>query len=166
MNYVKHMRQYIGHRPLVLVGANVLLLDARRRRLLLQRRTDNGLWGLLGGGMEPGETLEQTARREVMEESGLEMGPLTLFGVYSGEALHYTYPNGDEVYDVNVVYVATVRRGVPRTDPDEGYELRYFPLDKLPADISQIDRPYIDQFLRSRQPRKKRASLRTMPSAK
>lgn len=156
MNYVKHMRQFIGHQPLILVGANVLLLDARRQRLLLQRRTDNGLWGLLGGGMEPGETLEQTARREVREEAGLEMGPLTLFGAFAGEPLHYKYPNGDEVYDVNIVYVATVKSGMLQNDPEEGHELRYFPLDKLPAEISPLDRPYIEEFLRSRRRRRKR----------
>lgn len=150
MNYVKRMRRFIGHRPLVLVGANVLLLDARRRRLLLQRRTDNGLWGLLGGGMEPGETLEETARREVREEAGIEIGKLTLLGVFAGEQLHYQYPNGDEVYDVNIVYVSTVRGGVLQTDPDEGHELRYFPLDKLPADISPLDRPCIKLFMDAR----------------
>lgn len=140
------MRAVIGHAPLILVGANVLVLDGERR-LLLQRRTDTGLWGLPGGAMEPGETLEETARREVREEAGIEMGRLTLFGVFSGERLHYKYPNGDEVYDVNVVYVATARRGVLRTDPAEGLELRYFPLDGLPADLSPLDRPYVDQFL-------------------
>ena len=146
MNYVQRMRRVIGHAPLILVGANVLVLDGARR-LLLQRRTDNGLWGLPGGSMEPGESLEETARRELREETGLEIGTLELFGLFSGEALHYKYPNGDEVYDVNVVYVATEPRGELRTDPEEGHELRYFPLDSLPATISPLDQPALDLFL-------------------
>ncbi len=146
MNYVQTMRRFIGHRPLILVGANVLILDDRRR-LLLQRRTDNGLWGLPGGGMEPGETLEETARREVREECGLEVGALELFGVFSGERLHYKYPNGDEVYDVNVVYVARESRGELRNDPAEGHEIHYFPLDALPDAISPLDRPILDRFM-------------------
>ena len=148
MNYVLRMRRVIGHKPLILVGANVLVLDGARR-VLLQRRTDNGLWGLPGGAMEPGETLEETARREVREETGLELCGLELLGVFSGEALHYKYPNGDEVYDVNIVYVATEPQGELRTDPEEGHELRYFALDSLPAAISPLDRPTLDRFLKS-----------------
>lgn len=146
MNYVQTMRQFVGRRPLILVGANVLVLDGGGR-LLLQRRTDNGLWGLPGGGMEPGEALEETARREVREECGLEIEGLELFGVFSGERLHYKYPNGDEVYDVNVAYVARGARGELRNDPAEGHELRYFPLDDLPDAISPLDRPILDRFM-------------------
>ena len=148
MNYVQRMRRVIGHEPLILVGANVLVLDGARR-LLLQRRTDSGLWGLPGGAMEPGETLEEAARREVREETGLAIGPLELLGLFSGEDLHYKYPNGDEVYDVNAVYVATGPQGELRADPEEGHELRYFPLDSLPAAISPLDRPALDLFLKS-----------------
>ncbi|GMA63748.1 hypothetical protein GCM10025859_41880 [Alicyclobacillus fastidiosus] len=47
--------------------------------LLLHQRTDNGFWGFPGGYMELGETLEDTARREVFEETGLSLGQLKLF---------------------------------------------------------------------------------------
>ncbi|GLX68191.1 hypothetical protein MU1_25360 [Paenibacillus glycanilyticus] len=59
MGYIMDLRAIVGSRPLIMTGACVLL--CRNERLLLQRRSDNGLWGLPGGSMEPGETLEEVA---------------------------------------------------------------------------------------------------------
>lgn len=67
--YVKDIRAMIGHRPLLLAGSNVIILDERGDILLQQRL--NGHWGLPGGLLELGESLEETARREVLEETGL-----------------------------------------------------------------------------------------------
>ncbi len=77
MNYVQELRALVGHTPLILVSAGVLLFDDVGR-VLLQRRTDDGLWSIPGGAMEPGESLEDTARREVREEVGVAVGELTL----------------------------------------------------------------------------------------
>ncbi|OKP87763.1 hypothetical protein A3844_10175 [Paenibacillus helianthi] len=52
------------------------------RMHLLQRRTDNGLWGLPGGSLELGETLPEVAKRELLEETGLIANSLTLFDVF------------------------------------------------------------------------------------
>ena len=52
-------------------------------RVLLQRRDDTGHWGLPGGAVEPGESVRQALIREVREETGLEVEPLRLIGVYS-----------------------------------------------------------------------------------
>ena len=53
------------------IGTRVLLVD-EEERLLLLRYVDNGkyIWVPVGGGVEPGETIEQTARREIVEETG------------------------------------------------------------------------------------------------
>ena len=69
-DYIRELRQLVGNRPLIMTGAAVLVTD-EQGRLLLLRRTDNGCWGIPGGAMEPGETLEQTALRETQEETGL-----------------------------------------------------------------------------------------------
>ena len=57
--------------------------------------------------MDPGESLEETARREVMEEVGLEVDELKLMNVFSGPEQYYQYPNGDQVFNVTAVYTAT-----------------------------------------------------------
>lgn len=87
MSYVAELRRLVGTRPLILVGAEVLVFD-RGNRLLLQRRSDSGDWAIPGGMMEPGETLEETARRETREETGLELGQLEFMGVYSGPLIY------------------------------------------------------------------------------
>ena len=64
-------------------------------RILLQKRSDNGEWGIAGGFMELEETIQDTARREVFEETGLQLGRLELFAIYSGPQYDKTFPNGD-----------------------------------------------------------------------
>lgn len=82
MEYVKELRAIVGHRPLILPGSVVLIVN-ENNELLLQHRNDGG-WGLPGGLMELGESLEDTARREVKEETGLNIGELRQLGVFSG----------------------------------------------------------------------------------
>ena len=105
MDYILQLRQYIGHRPLLIIGGGILVLD-EQDRLLLLKRSDNQCWAFPGGSMEPGEVIEDTARRETLEETNLEIGEMSLFGVFSGPELFYKYPNGDEVYNVIVAYIS------------------------------------------------------------
>lgn len=77
MDYIRQLRQFIGHRPLLMVGAAVLVLD-KQNRLLMMKRSDTGRWGIPGGAMELGEVVEHAARREALEETGLEIGEMAL----------------------------------------------------------------------------------------
>ncbi len=142
--YVRELRALVGTRPLILVGAGVILLR-RDGSILLQRRTDDGLWGLPGGIVEPGESLEEAARRELREEVGLEAGALSLFGVYSGKEMHHIYPNGDEVHFVTAVFLGQAPGDVPRADLDETAAVGFFSLDALPENLS-MDRVAIREF--------------------
>jgi ADP-ribose pyrophosphatase YjhB (NUDIX family) len=65
MEYIQSLRQHIGHAPILMVGAALLIVD-ERNRLLLLKRSDSGLWGPPGGATEPGEMLEEAARRETL----------------------------------------------------------------------------------------------------
>ena len=70
-------------RPIVGIGVAVLRPESSLRPLsvLLVRRgnpPNAGAWSLPGGAQELGETMEQAARRELQEESGLVVGPLHL----------------------------------------------------------------------------------------
>ncbi len=138
MGYVQEIRKKIGHDPLMIVGGGVFV--CRDGEVLLQRRRDNGLWSLHGGSLEIGETIEQTARRELTEETGLVANDLTLLGVFSGPDMAYTYPNGDAAYIVTVAFLCEDFSGTPLPETDETLELRWFPVDALPQDVSPADR--------------------------
>jgi 8-oxo-dGTP pyrophosphatase MutT (NUDIX family) len=149
MDYILQLRELIGHRPILMVGAAVLLLDSQKR-LLLMKRSDSGCWGPPGGSTEPGERVEAAARRETLEETGLQVGGMNLFGVYSGPELYYKYPNGDEVYNVTIVYISEHIGDGSGKNPlslnPEHTEWGWFAASELPENISPPMIPTITEF--------------------
>ena len=148
MDYINELRQYIGHRPIFLVGATVLIFDSTGKLLMLQR-SDNHCWGLPGGSLEPGEELENTAIRETREETGLEISDLCLWDVFSGPQLFYEYPNQDQVHNVSIVYKAIRIKGEPKINLKEHIDFGYFPLGKLPEPLSPPIIPIMHKLLQN-----------------
>jgi ADP-ribose pyrophosphatase YjhB (NUDIX family) len=144
MDYILQLRRYIGHRPVVMVGAGILVLD-KQDRLLMMKRSDSGCWGLPGGATEPGEVMEDAAKRETLEETNLDIREMSLFGVFSGPELYYRYPNGDEVYNVTVTYLSRDWRGEVKLN-DEHTEWYWFPPGEIPEDVSPPIKPVLEQF--------------------
>ncbi|HEU5139801.1 MAG TPA: NUDIX domain-containing protein [Bacillales bacterium] len=127
MDYIKEIREMIGTQPLITVGACVIVFNDKGH-LLMQKRSDSLDWGTIGGMMEPGETLEETAARELYEEAGLEAESFRFKTIVSGEDMHYIYLHGDEIYHVAAVYEAEGVTGRPTVNDDEGLELKFFSL--------------------------------------
>jgi len=146
LEYIQSLRQHIGHAPILMVGAAILIVDDQNRLLLL-KRSDSGCWGPPGGATEPGEVVEEAARRETLEETGLQVREMSLFGVFSGPELYYKYPNGDEVYNVTIVYLSYDVSGDIHLN-DEHTEWRWFTTDEIPENISPPIIPVIEQFKR------------------
>ena len=144
MEYLLELRKLVGHRPLLMVGAAVLIVD-EKNRLLLMKRSESGCWGPPGGSVELGEAVEMAARREVREETGLELEEITLFGVFSGPELFYVYPNGVEVYNVTIVYLARFKSGDIRLN-GEHTDWRWFAPADIPESISPPIRPVVERF--------------------
>ena len=144
MDHLLELRKHIGHAPLLMVGATTLIVD-EQNHLLLLHRSDNGCWGPPGGAVELGEEVEAAARREVREETGLELGHLALFGVFSGPELFYVYPNGDEVYNVTIVYLTRFSRGDIRLNAEHTAWDWFAPAD-IPENISPPIKPVIEKF--------------------
>ncbi len=123
-------------------GADAFVLDDAGR-LLLQLRSDFNRWGLPGGSIEVGETLETAVRREVKEETGVDVAVERLVGVYS-EPRDTTvrYPSGGVVHYVSIVFACRVTGGALRKDA-ESHAVAWFERDALPSDLMPEHRPRI-----------------------
>ena len=109
-NYIMDLRKVVGHVPLLQAGASIIV-ENENGQVLLEKRTDNHQWGYAGGSIELGETVEEAAKRELFEEMGLVADEMELFYINSGEETHYIYPNGDEVYNVEIIYICRKYHG-------------------------------------------------------
>lgn len=145
-DYIGELRKLIGTRPIIMCGANVIILN-NSGRILLHHRVDNDTWGLPGGAMEIGESLEETAIREANEEVGLICRDLRIFNVYSGKKLYYKYPNDDEVYNVTATYICKDFSGRIVVDKTEGKDAKFFSVNDIPEKISPPIRMIIDDFI-------------------
>ncbi len=131
MSYIKEIRKYIGHSPMLSAGATVVVL--KDNKILLNLRSDTNTWGIPGGAIELGETLEETAARELKEETNLESEKFTLLNVFSGKDFYFKYPNQDELYSVVALYIADGVTGDLKITDNESFELKYFGKDELPV---------------------------------
>lgn len=131
MGYIQELRKIIGNKPIIAIGATIVLYN-QHGEILLQHRTDTNTWGLPGGSMEMGENIEDTARRKLLEETGLEATKLKLINVLSGLEYFFIYPNGDQIHTVIVLYEAIEVKGELRINDNESKELKYFNFNSLP----------------------------------
>lgn len=116
-------------------------------KILLEQRADCGMWGLPGGRIEPGETVEAAAHREVFEETGLEIVLEKLIGIYS-EPQHRIVKyldNGDIVHLVDVVVEAKVSGGQLECS-SESLDLQFFSPESLPMVVPPAERPLQDML--------------------
>lgn len=148
-DYIMDMRKLVGHRTIMQVGASVIVEDTEGR-ILLQKRADNGCWGYAGGAVEIDEDTTAAAARELFEETGLIAESLELFGVFSGRELHYVYPNGDEVSNVDIVYICRQYSGELKMQESEVTELRWFFADELPENIMPPNVPAMTEWTASK----------------
>ncbi|MFB7799321.1 NUDIX domain-containing protein [Isoptericola sp. NPDC056134] len=151
--YVDRLRALVGHDPIFLPAACCAVLrdgaDGATRVLLQQRGEPGGPWGLPGGALDLGETVAEAAVRETREETGLDVEPHALLGVFSGARPH-TYPNGDVVQSVVTVFVARALSGELTVDGAETRALGWFALDALPEPLFGPHVPMLDALVAGR----------------
>lgn len=145
MSYVRELRQKIGHDEYIGVGAGVFIY--KNKEVLLQKRKDNSCWSMHSGGLEIGEDVEDAAKRELYEETGLIANHLNLLGVFSGNDMRYTYPNGDKVSIVQIIYTCHDFTGDIILEKEEVSELKWFDINELPDQISPPDKKAFYAFV-------------------
>lgn len=132
MGYIMNLRKYVGHEPLIGLGATTLVFNDKKE-LLLNLRTDTNTWGIPGGSMELYETIEETAIRELREEAGISADELELVTILSGKEYYFEYPNGDKMCTVIVLFKVLNYTGDIKVTDNESKQLKFFSLDNLPS---------------------------------
>ncbi|MDF2065596.1 NUDIX hydrolase [Bacillus sp. Cr_A10] len=144
MGYIEELRKTVGNQPLILVGVAVAVIN-EQGEFLLQKRQD-GLWGVPGGFIELGESTEEAGRREVLEETGLEVGKLDLVGVFSGKQYFVQLSNGDEFYPVTIAYMTNeLKGGSLKADGEETVKVQFFKVTELPEGLNPLIKNLIKQ---------------------
>lgn len=131
MGYIMNLRKYVGHEPLIGLGATTLVFNDKNE-ILLNLRSDTNTWGIPGGSMELHETIEETAVRELKEEAGISADKLELVAVLSGDEYYFEYPNGDKMCTVIVLFKVLNYTGGIKVSDNESKQLKFFSLDALP----------------------------------
>ncbi len=119
------------------ISAGALILKGNK--VLLHHRTDYDLWDLPSGSMEKGETIIQTLKREVKEETGLKVEPIKLIGVYQN------YLRGA----VNFHFLVKVISG-KLTLNKEANDFGYYNYKKLPKNIAPKQKERILDYFKDK----------------
>ena len=131
----------------LVVAVSAVVIEAGR--LLVIRRTDNGLWSLPGGGMEPGETVGGAVIREVREETGYDVKPTRLVGVFSDPAHVVAYDDGEVRQAFSLCFDCILIAGTARTS-SESSAVEWISLSELDQlDMHQANRERVRVALTS-----------------
>ncbi|MFE2105141.1 NUDIX domain-containing protein [Kitasatospora sp. NPDC059463] len=125
-------------------AASVVVVDDAGR-VLLQRRTDNGMWALPGGRMDIGESLAGCGVRETREETGIDIEITGIVGTYTDPRHVFAYDDGEVRQEFSICLLGRPLGGELRVS-DESHEVAWFSpaeTDGLPM-VSNIRRRLAD----------------------
>ena len=128
-DFVRDLRRHIGTSPLWLPGVTAVV--RRGPDLLLVRRSDTGEWAPVTGIVDPGEHPGVAARREVLEEAGVQVTVDRLAWVQALPTI--THVNGDRAAYLDHTFSCTYVAGEARVGDDESTDVRWFRADRLPT---------------------------------
>ena len=149
MSYIMDLRKKIGHQVIICPASSVIIID-KNGRFLLEHRKDDNMYSNIGGSMEIDESVEETAAREMEEETGLKPLHLEFFKVYSGKAFHHYYPNGDEVCYVDTVFICTEYEGELKPEEDEILGLGFYKPEEFPPTLLLTSKMIYSDYLKSK----------------
>src|SRR5690242_11396755 len=139
-----------------LIPAASAIVTDKRGRILLHQRSDNGLWALPGGTMALGESIAETVIREVKEETGLDVEPRYVVGIYTNPHHVLAFPDGEVRQEFSVCVACKVSGGTLKIS-DESTDLCFFTAGQI-AHLNM--HPSIRQRIADYRERKRKATIR------
>ena len=132
-SYLGRIRKLVGKEKLIVVATRAVIRDPAGR-VLFVRRSDNSRWVMPSGALELDETLDAGMRREVKEETGLDVIAATPMAIY-------TYPDsvtayGDPYYQLSVQFLVDQWAGTLLCETDETTQAQFFPIDAPPENVA------------------------------
>ena len=141
------MGRPLTRRPDRLIPGTAVVMFNERGEVLLQERADGGFWGLPGGWVDVGESVEQCAIRETLEETGIDVRVVRLIGIYSDPKNSImSYPDGRVVQTVTCAFECERVSGQLSVS-SESTDVEYFPVRSLPDKTVAIHRVMIGDAL-------------------
>ena len=134
--YIPYLRSKVGHERIMAIGVSCLIIN-EKEEVLLEKRKDNGLFCLPGGGLDFDETVKEGIKREVREETGMELHDVSLFMILSGKKEQFLYPNGDLTDYVDLIFYTRIKSSQfdrKAKHDDESSQIDFYPLDQLPKE--------------------------------
>jgi 8-oxo-dGTP pyrophosphatase MutT (NUDIX family) len=149
-SYLGRLRGMVGDRLLLVPGARIVI-EREDGKVLLQRRSDFGIWGIPGGTPEEGEDMRDVIVREVREETGLFVKDPRPFGYACNPAFEtIRYPNGHVCQYFSIMFCATTYEGELGRSDRESLALDWFEPGELPAMLPNMKRS-VEAYARFRQ---------------
>lgn len=130
--YILKLRKFIGN-DLLVYGAVAGVVRNETGAVLFQYKGEKEGWGLPAGIIEPGESPAHTLIREMYEETGLQVVPEKVLGVFGGKAFRHVYPNGDIVEPTIIMFECRVTGGSLAPVDPETVDLGYFQAHEMPG---------------------------------
>ena len=111
----------------------------------MQRRQDKNKWGFPGGAIELGESAENVVKREIKEETGLDVIVSKLIGIYTD--YYDEYPNGDKAQCITIFLELKKVSGELSYSDEETLELRYFSLNEVPDLVNKQHEEFLKDII-------------------
>jgi 8-oxo-dGTP pyrophosphatase MutT (NUDIX family) len=139
--YIQELRSRVSDLPLILVRPTLILINSNGLVLLVKHC--DGIWGLPGGLLEPGESVEGALKRELYEELNINVDELYYFKVFSGDGFSRKGNSGAENHYVAITYTSRTYHGLIKIDNTEVIEYGFFHFDELPINTMSMTKEII-----------------------
>ena len=131
-SYMGKLRKLVGTQKIIANSVRAILLDDEGRALFIKRKGDKK-WGMPAGAMELDESVFDAMKREVKEETGLDVNEAALIAIYSSPITQtFTDRWGNEHHVIEYLFRVDKWAGILERETDESIDAAFYPIEHLP----------------------------------